>query len=192
LNEDTFRYFQKLSGYDTLRLLLSEKAILVEGDSDELVVQKAFMQKNENQLPIEKGVDVISVGTAFLRFLEIAEKINKPTIVITDTDWSLEALEEKYANYIGANKKDNILISYDKEIDTGELLFNGKPFNYNTLDQKFLKGTNRALFNKIFGTSHASDNDMHVYMKRNKTNCAFALFETEEEITIPDYINNVL
>jgi putative ATP-dependent endonuclease of OLD family len=192
LNEDTFRYFQKLSGYDTLRLLLSEKAILVEGDSDELVVQKAFMQKNENQLPIEKGVDVISVGTAFLRFLEIAEKINKPTIVITDTDWSLEALEEKYANYIGANKKDNILISYDKEIDTGELLFNGKPFNYNTLEPKILKANNRALFNKIFGTSHASDNDMHVYMKRNKTNCAFALFETEEEITIPDYINNVL
>ena len=192
LNEDTFRYFQKLSGYDTLRLLLSEKAILVEGDSDELVVQKSFMQKNENQLPIEKGVDVISVGTAFLRFLEIAEKINKPTIVITDTDWSLEALEEKYANYIGANKKDNILISYDNEIDTGELLLNGKPFNYNTLEPKILKANNLALFNKIFGTSHASDNEMHVFMKRNKTNCALALFETEEEITIPDYIKNVL
>lgn len=40
LSPSTIDYFEKLSGYDTLRLLLCQKAILVEGDSDELVVQK--------------------------------------------------------------------------------------------------------------------------------------------------------
>jgi putative ATP-dependent endonuclease of the OLD family len=54
LKKDTFEYFKKLSGYDTLRLILCKKAILVEGDSDELIVQKAFMNKHENKLPIDK------------------------------------------------------------------------------------------------------------------------------------------
>ena len=42
LPADTQNYFKKLSGYDTLRLILAKKAILVEGPSDELIVQKAF------------------------------------------------------------------------------------------------------------------------------------------------------
>lgn len=39
----TFRFFKKLPGYSTLRFLLCRAAILVEGDSDELVVQRAYM-----------------------------------------------------------------------------------------------------------------------------------------------------
>jgi putative ATP-dependent endonuclease of OLD family len=192
LNPDTYKYFQKLSGYDTLRLLLCEKAILVEGDSDELIVQKAYRLKHDNQLPIVNGVDVISVGTSFLRFLEIAEKINKPTVVITDTDWSLEALETKYANYIGDNKKKNILISYDTTMDYGELQINGRAFNYNTLEPKLLKYNSLKLFNHLFRTKFEEENDMHIYMRANKTDCALALFETEQPIRIPDYIYNML
>ncbi|WP_395762948.1 ATP-dependent nuclease [Elizabethkingia anophelis] len=93
LSDDTERFFEKLSGYDTLRLILCKKAILVEGDSDELVVQKAFMVNNDGKLPIEEGIDVISVGTSFLRFLEIAEKIGKDVAVVTDNDGNLEALK---------------------------------------------------------------------------------------------------
>lgn len=52
-------FFKKISGYDTLRLILCKKAILVEGDSDELVVQKAYKSKNNNRLPIEDQIDVI-------------------------------------------------------------------------------------------------------------------------------------
>ena len=69
LPADTARYFSKLSGYDTLRLLLSEASILVEGDSDELVVQRAYMDGHGGRLPIQDGIDVVSVGTSFLRFL---------------------------------------------------------------------------------------------------------------------------
>ena len=39
LSDDTQTFFAKLAGYDTLRLILCKKAILVEGDSDELIVQ---------------------------------------------------------------------------------------------------------------------------------------------------------
>jgi putative ATP-dependent endonuclease of OLD family len=74
LSLETKLFFEKLSGYDTLRMILCKKAILVEGDSDELVVQRAFMDANNGLLPIENGIDVISVGTSFLRFLEVAEQ----------------------------------------------------------------------------------------------------------------------
>jgi putative ATP-dependent endonuclease of OLD family len=192
LDSDTFNFFKKLAGYDTLRLLLCKKAILVEGDSDELIVQKAYMKKHEEKLPIVDGIDVISVGTTFLRFLKISEKISKETIVITDTDWSLAALESKYSDYIGANKKDNILISYDRDIDTGTHTINGKSFNYNTLEPKLLKSNSLAKFNQIFATIFSTDNEMHTYMKKNKTECALALFESNEEFVIPAYINDII
>jgi putative ATP-dependent endonuclease of OLD family len=46
LESSTFNFFNKLPGYDTLRLILSKKAIWVEGASDELIVQKAYSVKN--------------------------------------------------------------------------------------------------------------------------------------------------
>jgi putative ATP-dependent endonuclease of OLD family len=74
LSKDTFDFFKKLPGYQTLRLLLCRRAVLVEGDSDELIFQKAYMDKNLGSLPIEHGIDVISVKLTFKRFLEIAKK----------------------------------------------------------------------------------------------------------------------
>ena len=75
LSPDTKTFFEKIAGYDTLRLMLCKKAILVEGDSDELIVQKAYQDQNKGRLPIEDEIEVISVGVSFLRFLEVAEKL---------------------------------------------------------------------------------------------------------------------
>lgn len=192
LNVDTYDFFKKLAGYETLRLILSRKAILVEGDSDELVVQKAYLQRHGNRLPIEDRIDVIKVGTSFLRFLEIAVMINIPTVVITDVDWSLKALEQKYKDYIGENKKDNILISYDTDFDTGDFEINGKPFNYNTLEPKILKSSGLELMNQIFKTTYTTDNEMHKFMNMNKTACALMIFESQLPVTFPEYIQSIV
>jgi len=184
LSENTYNFFEKLSGYDTLRLILCKKAILVEGDSDELIVQKAFMVSNDGKLPIEKGVDVISVGTSFLRFLEIAEKIGKKVVVVTDNDGNVEALNKKYENYLGDKATPNIKICFDSTIDGGEL----QDFNYNTLEPKLLKANSRELFNKIFKTAYQTDDELRKYMKANKTDCALKIFETTETLNFPQYI----
>ena len=99
LSEDTSRFFMKAPGYKTLRVLLCDTAILVEGDADELVVQRAYMDASDGKLPIQDGVDVISVGTSFLRFLEVADVINKRVIAMTDNDGNIGALEKKYQGY---------------------------------------------------------------------------------------------
>lgn len=188
LSEDTKKFFEKIAGYDTLRLILCKKAILVEGDSDELVVQKAYMIQNSGKLPIEDQIDVISVGISFLRFLEIAEKINKDAVVVTDNDGDIEALKKKYKNYLETNAKSNINICFDEIVDTGILVMGTKPFNYNTLEPKILKSNNLATMNKIFATSYSTDDELLKYMKQNKTECALKIFETADNIVFPKYI----
>lgn len=183
-------FFKKVSGYDTLRLILCKKAILVEGDSDELVVQKAYQSINDNRLPIEDQVDVISVGTSFLRFLELAVALNLKVAVVTDNDGDISALKKKYGAYIQGNKKDNITICYDRDVDTGTLMISGKPYNYNTLEPKILKanGNNVSLFNSILGTEFSSLEDLQKYMKHHKTETALAIFNSDENIVFPAYI----
>lgn len=183
-------FFKKVSGYDTLRLILCKKAILVEGDSDELVLQKAYMMQNEGKLPIQDQIDVISVGTSFLRFLELADALNTPVVVVTDNDGDINALKKKYSNYLGGNAKPHIKICYDSVVDTGDLYIGKNPYNYNTLEPKILKanGNNVALFNSIFGTNYTDADDLRKYMKHHKTECALALFDTDKTVVFPEYI----
>lgn len=191
LKEGTKKYFEKLPGFDTLRLLLCRKAILVEGPSDELILQKAYLCQ-KNKLPIEDEVDVISVGTGFLNFLEIAEKIIKQTVVVTDNDGSVEDLKTKYKDYVGENEKDFIKICFDEVIDSGDLVIKSKPFNYNTLEPKMVKVNSLQLMNEIFEKSFESINDLHKYMNANKTECALKTFDTDKEMQFPQYILNAI
>jgi predicted ATP-dependent endonuclease of OLD family len=86
LPADTLDYFKKLSGYDTLRLVLAQRVVLVEGPSDELIVQRAYFDTH-GCLPLEAGVDVINVrGLSFARFLDIAKPLGKRVSVVTDND----------------------------------------------------------------------------------------------------------
>ena len=189
VNEKTRLFFKKIPGYDTLRLVLSQKAILVEGASDELVVQKAYMKAHNGKLPIEDGIDVISVGTSFLRFLEVANRLNKVVAVVTDNDGGIDALEQKYSDFLGVNKKDNILISYDKSDRTEPGL---TTYNYNTLENLVLISNDLQKLNSVFGTSYTTEDDLRKYMKNNKTDCALDIFNWDNDFTFPQYITEAI
>lgn len=188
LSADTKIFFSKLAGYDTLRLILCKKAILVEGDSDELIVQRAYMDAHDNKLPIEDGIDVISVGTSFLRFLEIAEKTEQVVSVMTDNDGDVGAVSRKYANYLGSNQKDNIKICFDPNV--APALPDDAQFNNNTLEPTIFRANGREILNRIFGTSYDNDTALLKYMHNNKTDCALRIFQSNERISYPEYIKN--
>ena len=181
-------FFKKLAGYDTLRLALATKAILVEGDSDELVVQRAYMDANGGRLPIQDGIDVISVGTAFLRFLELADALNIPVAVVTDNDGDTPAVEKKYFAFKDSG---TIRICFDPVVDTGPLI-KSKPYNYNTLEPKLLKANDRATLNAILGTSAETDDELRIHMRANKTETALSIFNSPTTITYPDYIQKAI
>jgi len=188
LSKNTINFFKKISGYDTLRLILCKKAILCEGDSDELVIQKAYMQLNEGRLPIQDGIEVISVGTSFLRFLEIADLLKKNIVIVTDNDGDIDAIDKKYSNYLGSNAKDYVKICVDKTVDTGNLKIGNNCYNYNTLEPKLLKANGLAKLNRIFGTDYTDEDELRKFMNHNKTECSLKVFESTEMVEMPKYI----
>lgn len=179
LTSETQKFFEKLPGYDTLRIILCRKVILVEGPSDELVVQKAYI-KHKGKLPIEDRVDVISVGTSFLRFLEIAKKIKKPVAVVADNDGNYKNnIVKKYAEY---EKLQNVRI------------FAGKNNCLRTLEPQIINANLKQLnvLADIFNVNNADSqkiaNALETYMQNNKTGYALQLFETDQDIDFPQYI----
>ena len=188
IDADTQLFFRKLPGFDTLRLILAKSVILVEGPSDELIVQRAYMDGHEGRLPLDDGVEVISVGTSFLQFLKIADKLKIKTSVVTDNDGDIVALEKKYEDYIGKNTKDHIKISYDGCLNSGPL----KEFNYNTLEPLLLKANSLAILNNVLGEEYKTDDKLLIHMRSGKTNCALKIFTSDITIKYPDYIKKVV
>ncbi|MDT3777537.1 AAA family ATPase [Nitrospira sp. MA-1] len=175
LTSNTKDYFMKLPGYDTLRLILSQKSILVERPSDELIVQRAYKEKH-GKLPLEDGIDVISVGAlAFKRFLEIAALLNLDVRVVTDNDGDVAALKGKYSSFINDDSSKIRILFDDDE-------------SHPTLEPQLLKANSLQVLNTILNTTHSNDQALLKYMNRYKTDCALKLFETAEEWIAPEYI----
>ena len=183
LHSDDVNYFKKLPGYDTLRLILSKAAILVEGPSDELIVQRAYKDKF-GLLPIEHGVDVISVrGLSFKRFLDIAGRIGRKVAAITDNDGDYQKnVKDKYVNY--------------DDVDCIEIF--ADPRNeLNTLEPQFIDA-NIAIFDDLRKTiglredKYPDRDSVLRYMINNKAEWALKVFEDSQSFNYPQYVINAL
>ncbi len=174
LNPTTEDYFKKLAGYDTLRLVLAKKAILVEGPSDELIVQKAYLIA-KGHLPSTDGIDVICVkGLSFKRFLEIAKLLTKKVSVVTDNDGNHKTkVIDKYKDYINLP---HVNICYDKN-DT-----------LKTLEPQIVSCNTISNLNKIFNTAFTTIEEITQYMIDNKTECALLIFNSTEHFEAPEYV----
>jgi predicted ATP-dependent endonuclease of OLD family len=177
LPTSTEAYFKKLPGHDTLRMILATKTILVEGPSDELIVQKAFFQTHA-KMPLDAAVEVISVNAlAFKRFLDIAKLLEIDTCVVTDNDGDTESLKEKFADY---NTAANICLCYSSDE------------SLRTLEYHIVKLNSRAQLNELFGKAFATDDELLSFMLKNKTDCALKIFDSPEAIVMPEYIQNAV
>ncbi|MFI9175959.1 ATP-dependent nuclease [Streptomyces lincolnensis] len=175
---DTQDYFRKLSGYDTLRLVLARRSILVEGPSDELIVQRAYKDIH-GCLPIEDGVDVISVrGLAFRRFLDIASLTGNVVAVVRDNDGTEAAeVQRKYAAHT-AFPNISVHVGQDKA--------------YKTLEPQLLKANGLAAMNTILGENFTSEADLLEHMEDRKTTCALTIFSSDQTINMPEYIRDAV
>ncbi|EPR31400.1 ATP-dependent endonuclease of the OLD family [Alkalidesulfovibrio alkalitolerans DSM 16529] len=189
LERDTYAFFSKLPGYDTLRLLLAKGVILVEGDCDELVVQKIYAQQNDGRLPIHNGIDVISVGLSYKRFFEIAKKIDKKVAAIRDNDGKITSIKNNDAAYLKENNNKQVLFYDPVEHEyKGEI----EKYNYNTLEPCLLRSNSLETLNSIFRTNFATEDEILNYMRTNKTDCALKIFETEIHFDAPGYIKEAI
>lgn len=182
LSKETYEYFLKLPGYNTLRLLLANKVILVEGPADELIVQRAYIDMY-GRLPIEKGIDVMSIGgVAFKRYCELAKLIDKTITVVTDNDGrNSDVLEENYKEY-----SDILKLCYEKNN------------SLTTLEPSVLSANkdNFDVFKKIVykGQDVESQNydDICKFMEKNKTEWSMRVFQSDKKIKYPEYISRTI
>jgi putative ATP-dependent endonuclease of OLD family len=171
-------YFKKLPGYDTLRLVLARKVVLVEGPSDELVFQRAYFDRF-GKLPIQMGVDVLSTrGLSFKRFLDLAVPLKRKTVVVRDNDGKDPGeVIHNYAAYVESE-----LISV--RVGHNEAL--------KTLEPQLLAANNLATLNAVLGKEFTTEAELLEYMEGNKTTCALQILESATTIAMPSYIVEAL
>lgn len=103
LDGSVVKMLKRLPGYDTLRVALSRKVILVEGPSDELVLKKIYHIKHGGRLPEQDGIDIIVVrGVGFKTYIEIGKEIGTAVNVLRDNDGDYEGnVVEARKQYVG-------------------------------------------------------------------------------------------
>lgn len=184
---ETKKYFIKRPGYDTLRFLLSSKVVLVEGITDDLIIQRAFQDKY-GKLPAEEGIDIITVDSlAFKRFCDIALMINKPVVIVTDNDGNIEKnIIGKYRDY--QNSIFTYYYEHDKDLHTIE-----PSVLHVNLDSE---GQPSVAFRRAISVKGSmldkSYTEILNYMFSNKGEWAYRVFESSEKIVYPEYIKNVI
>ncbi len=189
LPADTKKYFIKLPGYDTLRFALASKAILVEGPTDDLIIQKAYKDQY-GKLPHEDGIDIIVVDSlAFKHYCDIALLMGKQIAVVTDNDGDIEKnIRVKYEGYLG---KDMLTFYYEENadlptIEPSVLAVNcecGQPAE--DFKRIISSETRYSLKNRDY-------DGILDFMINNKTEWAFRVFEAEKCIQYPAYIQKVI
>ncbi|PLR83893.1 ATP-dependent endonuclease [Bacillus canaveralius] len=180
LPDDTVKYFQKIPSYNTLRFILSKKVILVEGPADELIVSKSFSDNNEGKLPLDCGVDIISVnGLSFKRFLDISKLLEIETFVVTDNDGDYEKnITRKYEEY--QEEYIHICASENNHLKTLEPQFLHVSSNYEKLK-------------RVLEKDDLSSEVLNKYMTNNKADWALKVYlDDSEEFDYPEYILNAV
>jgi len=171
LSPDTVAFFQKQAGFDTLRIVLAEKVVLVEGPSDEIVFERAFRDVTKRR-PIDDGIDVISMrGLSLKRGLELARATAKKCAVLRDND------NVAPATIIG--DIDPALLGDDRRVFIGDVV------DGMTLEPQLITANGESHLRKIFGLSPRQT--LLIWMTNNKTDAALQLLETSEVVSAPQY-----
>ena len=171
----------------SLRFVLASRVVLVEGPTDDLIIQRAYIDRH-GHLPADDGVDIISVESlAFKRFADIANLIGKEVVIVTDNDGNIEKnIKSKYCGYI---ERENLHFFFE----TDEQLSTIEP---SVLAANCENGQPLASFKTIISKNGSLESrDYHGlldYMKSNKTEWAFRVFEAEDSIRYPQYIKDVI
>lgn len=171
LDDDTVGYFKKLSGFDTLRLVLAQKLVLVEGPSDEMVFQRLYHDQS-GSWPLDDGIDVVSLrGVALERSLKLCAALDRDVVAIRDNDGQPQA-------HWAAKLEPGLL-------STKRLLVVGDPALGKTLEPQLLAANDEASLRTALRISDAAA--VPTWMGHNKTEAALRLLESEHVLIPPPY-----
>lgn len=175
ISKDTISYFKRQPGYDTLRLAIATKVVVVEGPSDEMIFNLAY-QKIKNKEPRDDAIDVITLGTRGKRALELGRALGKRMAVLRDNDgrppehWRTQASEFL---------QDGVRELFVSNLNGGA-----------TLEPQMVNAGNEPILRKILGVG--DDEDLVNYMKDHKTDWAWRVAEAAPDLQWPTYIQQAI
>lgn len=173
MEQETTRYFMRLPGYDTLRLVLADRVVLVEGPSDEMLFNRLYSDMYRKR-PIEDGVDVYSMrGLSLKHCLTLRKMLDKKTAVIRDND---------------GKKQSNIETALDGLLSTERALFVGDPKQGTTLEPQVVECNDPDTLRRVLGITERAD--LLTWMTNSKTEAALRIAEHNETIKYPGYLTD--
>lgn len=188
---------KRMPGYDTLRAVLANKVILVEGPSDELILKKLYLTKH-GKLPEEDGIEILVVrGLGFETYLEIIKKIGIHTHVLKDNDGNykanIAAYQDKYKAFPNIkffSPEDNNLNSLEPALiaEQGKSLTALDAFaklilstqTYNLYEKEPDLVAKTAYLRNWFGGETGNG--------KKKVDSAMRIFDSDEAINYPAYL----
>jgi putative ATP-dependent endonuclease of the OLD family len=176
LKPDTVAFFRKLSGYDTLRLALADRAVLVEGPSDAMLFQRAFKDALGRD-PADLGIDTITMGgLTARRSLELCAKLDRQVLVLQDNDGrGPEVIAEEVRDYLRDGKR-TLLIS--------------DPRFGRTLEPQLVAANDPDVLRSVLGVTERAD--LETWMTNNKTEAALRVLDASTKINYPEYIRDAV
>lgn len=176
LQQGTINYFRKLSGYDTLRLVLANKLALVEGPSDCIVLERAYRDVVGNS-PDADGIDIVSMnGLAFKRAFELCASLDRKAVGLQDNDGRTVAeVQDEVKSFLSTDKR-SLLVS--------------DPANGPTLEPQITSVNEDRQLRKVLARSDRAD--LTTWMANNKTEASLLIFDSTECITFPSYITEAV
>ena len=199
IDTDTVETLKRLPGYDTLRLVLAQKVVLVEGPSDELVLKKIY-RGLEGRLPEEDGIDIIVVrGIGFKVYLDIAKALKHPVRVVKDNDHNYQ---KNIVDWRDEDYKDCDFIECFSPQDNAQhslepALVAANGGSVAALD----KLAEVMLSAKTYGKEYAACADLEskrAFMNswydtgKKKVDSAIRIFDTSETIAYPEYLTKAV
>jgi hypothetical protein len=175
ISPESIRYFQRQPGYDSLRLVIAPRVILVEGPSDEMIVERIFADKY-GELPVAMDVDVVCLrGTSFRRGLELAAALDKPCAAVRDNDGKGH---DHWAGPLQAYLSDARRI-FVGPVEKGE-----------TLESQIVSANEEVALRDLLSLSE--DSNPVDWMTENKTDAALRIANSSESFTPPEYLSEAI
>lgn len=175
LEKETVSYFKHLSGYDTLRLVLATRLVLVEGPSDEMVFKRGYFDRFQ-KYPEADGIDVISMnGITFKRALELCMILDREVVALQDNDGTppSEILNE-LGEYLAGSRQ----------------MYVGDPKCGYTLEPQLVQANGVDNMRTILGL-RPRDN-LETWMRNHKTEGALRILEATQDVVMPRYIQQAI
>lgn len=183
--ETDAKFFIKADNNSFLQLLLSKKAILVEGATEFLLLPLLYTQITGRTIEQDK-ISIISCnGISYSRYLGVINNADKKVVVLTDNDKSNTKVK-KASEFNNENILQHIYM--DSDIDEGW-----------TWEACFYKLNKEALENLITVEQNAKylfyDTDYGQVlgkMLNNKVDTAYKMLESDFQFEIPQYIKDAI